>query len=83
VNSLFILSVRPGAIFLWAVPSVLLAVLVDPFGLLRPAPAEAFLRLVMFPLFVVYGFLVFADDGIQRAIIRQRRAALVLALAPP
>jgi glucan biosynthesis protein C len=74
-------SVRTGAIFLWAVPFALLAVLVDPFGLLSPAPPEAVLRLVMFPLFVVYGFLVFADDGIQRAIVRQRWAALALALA--
>jgi len=74
-------STFPGAIFLWAIPFILLAILVDPFGLLRPAPAEAVLRLVMFPMFVVYGFLVFADDAIQRAIIRQRWTALVVALA--
>ncbi len=73
-------SARRGGIFLWAVPFVLVAGLVDPFGLLKPAPAEALVRLVMFPLFVVCGFLIFADDGIQRAIIRQRWASLVLAL---
>jgi hypothetical protein len=80
-------SGRPGAIFLWAVPFVLLAILVDPFGLLRPALPEAILRLVMYPIFLAYGFLILADDGIQQAIIRQRRAALILALvlslAPP
>jgi glucan biosynthesis protein C len=87
IGALSRFSIRPGTIFLWAVPSVLLAILLDPFGLLRPALPEAILRLVAYPLFLVYGFLVFADDGIQQAIIRQRRAALVMALilspAPP
>jgi peptidoglycan/LPS O-acetylase OafA/YrhL len=35
----------------------------------------------MFPMFVVYGYIIFADDGVQGAIIRQRWAALALALA--
>jgi glucan biosynthesis protein C len=74
-------STHSGAIFLWVIPFVLLSVLTDPFGLLRPAFPEALLRLIMFPLFVVYGFLIFADDRIQEAIIRQRWVALVLALA--
>ena len=73
-------SVRPGAIFLWVLPFALLLILVDPFGLMRPAPPEAILRLLIYPLFVVCGFLIFADDSIQQAIIRQRRAALILAL---
>ena len=73
-------SARPGAIFFWVLPFALLLILVDPLGLARPALPEAILRLVMYPLFMVYGFLIIADDGIQQAIIRQRRAALILAL---
>jgi hypothetical protein len=34
----------------------------------------------VFPIFLVYGFLVFSDSQIQQAIIRQRRIALALAL---
>lgn len=73
------LSSRPGMIFLWVLPGVLLIILGDPYGLRGPAPTEYITRLV-FALFVVYGFLVFADLRIQQAIIRQRRIALVLAL---
>ncbi len=74
-------SVRPGAIFLWALPYTLLFIVVDPLGLLRPSLSEALLRLIIYPLFLVYGYVIYADAGIQGAIIRQRRAALVLALA--
>jgi hypothetical protein len=70
-------SMQPGAIFLWVLPFALVLILVDPFGLMRPALPEAILRLVMYPLFVVCGFLIFVDGGIQQAIIRQRRAALI------
>lgn len=80
VTALSRFSVSPGAIFLWAVPFALLSILVDPFGLRGPTLSEAILRLVMYPLFLIYGFLVFADDDLQRAIIRQRRPALMLAL---
>jgi glucan biosynthesis protein C len=73
-------SAPSGTIFLWVVPLAIVAILVDPFGLLRPALPEAVLRLIMFPLFVLYGFLIFADDGLQRAIARQRWIALILAL---
>jgi len=73
-------SQRTGAIFLWAVPSALLAIIVDPFGVMRPALPEAFLRLVMFPLSLIYGYLIFADNNIQQAIIRQRRFALIMAM---
>jgi peptidoglycan/LPS O-acetylase OafA/YrhL len=73
-------SVKPAAIFLWALPFALLTILVDPFGVTRPAPAEPILRLVVYPLFPICGYLIFADEGIQQAIIRQRRAALILAL---
>lgn len=73
------LSARPGAIFMWVLPGALLIILVDPYGLMRPAPTEGIARLLMSP-FVIYGFLVFSDLRIQQAIIRQRRIALVLAL---
>jgi glucans biosynthesis protein C len=73
-------SRQPGAIFLWVLPLALLLSLVDPFGLMRPAPAEAILRLIIFPFFVVCGFVIFQDRSIQQAIVRQRRAALTLAL---
>ena len=73
------LSARPGAIFLWVLPGVLLIILGDPYGLMRPAPTESVARLFLSP-FVTYGFLVFSDLRIQVAIIRQRRIALVLAL---
>jgi len=73
-------SKRNGAIFLWAFPTALVAIAVDPFGIMRPSLSEAFLRLVMFPLPLIYGYLIFADDGIQQAIIRVRRVSLVLSL---
>lgn len=73
-------SVRPGAIFLWALPYALVFILVDPFGLLRPSLSEAVLRLVIYPPFLVYGYIIYADEGIQHTIIRNRRAALILAL---
>jgi glucan biosynthesis protein C len=78
-GSLARLSARPGAIFLWVLPAVLLIILGDPYGLMRPAPTEDVGRLFFAP-FVIYGFLVFSDLRIQQAIIRQRRIALVLAL---
>jgi len=73
------LSARPGVIFLWVLPGVLLIILGDPYGLMGPAPTEDVTRLFLFP-FVIYGFLVFSDLRIQQAIIRQRWIALVLAL---
>lgn len=73
-------SQRPGAIFLWALPLGVILILVDPFGVVRPELPEPIARLVFLP-FPLLGYLVFADCGIQQAIIRQRRAALILALA--
>ncbi len=73
-------SVRPGAIFLWVLPFVVLLSLVDPYGLLRPGVTESAGRLMYLP-FPLLGYLVFADCSIQQAIIQQRRAALILALA--
>jgi peptidoglycan/LPS O-acetylase OafA/YrhL len=73
------LSARPGAIFLWVLPGILLIILADPYGLMGPAPTEDVARLLLSP-FVIYGFLMFSDPHIQQAIIRQRRIALALAL---
>ncbi len=75
------LSARPGVIFLWALPLALQVILVDPLGVVRPALSEDLTRLLVFPPFLVYGFLVFSEGRIQQAIIRQRRIALALALA--
>ncbi len=73
-------SARPGAIYLWAIPIALVAILVDPFGMLRPSPSEALVRLLLFPLPLVYGYLIFADEAIQQAIIRHRRISLGIAV---
>jgi glucan biosynthesis protein C len=69
-----------GAIYLWAVPIASVSIAIDPFGILKPSPSEAFLRLVMFPLPLIYGYLIFADHDIQQAIIRQRRLSLILSI---
>jgi glucan biosynthesis protein C len=74
------LSARPGVIFLWALPLGLQLILLDPIGILRPGFPEDIIRLLWFPPFLVYGFLVFSDGQIQQAIMDQRRVALALAL---
>ena len=61
-------------------PFVVLLSLTDPFGLLGAERTEAAGRLMYLP-FLLLGYLVFADRSIQQAIIRQRRVALILALA--
>ncbi len=71
-------SGHTGAIFLWAVPIAVVAIALDPFGMLRPSPPESIVRLVMYPLPLVYGYLVYAHNGIQQAIIRQRRISLAV-----
>ena len=78
-ESLGRVSARPGVIFLWALPLALLLILVDPLGVLGPGLSEDLSRIVVFPIFLVYGFLVFSDGEIQQAIIRHRRIALALA----
>jgi glucan biosynthesis protein C len=74
------LSARPGAIFLWALPLGLQLILLDPFGILRTSFSEDIIRIIWFPPFLVYGFLVFSDSQIQQTIIDQRRVALALAV---
>ena len=74
------LSSHPGVIFLWALPLAVLLLLVDPFQVIRPVFSEDLTRLFIFPPFLLYGFLLFSNDQIQQAIIRQRRIALGVAL---
>jgi len=74
------LSARPGAIFLWALPFALQLILLDPSGMVSPGLSEDLGRLVWFPPFLVYGFLVYSNGQIQQAIVHQRRIALALAL---
>jgi len=74
------LSNRPGMIYLWVLPLVVLLILVDPFQVVRPMLSEDLTRLLIFPLFLVYGFLAYSGDQVRQAIIRQRRIALGLAL---
>jgi len=76
IHSLSNFSSHPGAIYLWAIPIALITIIVDPFGMMKPSPAEALVRLVMFPLPLVYGYLIYANEGIQQAIVRQRGASL-------
>ncbi|MGE5221148.1 MAG: acyltransferase family protein [Omnitrophica WOR_2 bacterium] len=75
------LSQPRGAILLWAIPTALVSIAADPFGMMRPPQSEAFLRLVMYPLYLFYGYLIFADTDLQQAVIRQRRLSLVLSIA--
>lgn len=75
-----IFSSKTGSIYLWTVPIVVVTIAVDPFGMLKPSPSEAFIRLVLFPLPFIYGFLIYASQPIQQAIIRHRRVSLVISL---
>jgi glucan biosynthesis protein C len=80
-NFLGHLSARPGVIFLLAFPLALPLIVFDPLGCIKPGLSEDLARLVVYPSFLLYGFLVFSNDQIQRAIIRQRMLALVMAVA--
>lgn len=80
VDGLARLSVRPGMILLWLVPFALWVIPFDPLGIAGHGLSEDLTRLVVFPPFVVYGYLVFSDLRIQQAILRQRRLMLALAL---
>jgi peptidoglycan/LPS O-acetylase OafA/YrhL len=74
-------TARTGTIFLWAVPSAVLAIAADPLGVLKPVSSEALIRLIMYPIYVIYGYLIFASVDIQHSIIRQRRSAMITSLA--
>lgn len=80
VEALGRLSNRPGMIFLWALPLVVVLLVVDPFQLVRPAFSQDLMQLIIFLPFLVYGFLIFSSDPVQQAIIRQRGIALGVAL---
>ena len=87
VQALARLSARPGMILLWLVPFALWVIPFDPLGIAGPGLSEDLTRLVVFPPFVVYGYLVMSNEHIQQAIIRQRRfllgLAFLLTLAAP
>jgi peptidoglycan/LPS O-acetylase OafA/YrhL len=72
-------SSHPGVIFLWALPLALHLIVLDPFNILRPPLPEDLSRVLWFPPFLIFGFLVFSNSQIQQAIIRQRRVAVALA----
>jgi glucan biosynthesis protein C len=74
-------SARPGMIFLWALPLSLPLLAFDPLGCMNNGLSEDVARLVIYPLFMLYGFLVFSGGRIQQAIVRQRAVALVVAVA--
>ena len=73
------LSSRHGIIFLWVIPGIVVILLTDPYGILGPAPSEAVSRL-FFAIFVIYGFLIFSDPRIKKAIVQQRWIALITAV---
>ena len=76
-------SSRPGAILTWCLPFALIVGLIDPLSIFKASPPEHLVRLFLFPIFVLYGFLIMADERVQAAIARrgQRRLSLVLAVA--
>jgi peptidoglycan/LPS O-acetylase OafA/YrhL len=81
IDSLAQLTERPGIVFLWMLPPAAWLILLDPFGMIRPTGlSESVARLVVFPPFLLIGFLVYSNERIQGAIIRQRRIALMLAV---
>jgi hypothetical protein len=73
------MSSTSGMIFLWALPLAIVLIVSDPLGVLGPGLSEDMSRIVVYPIFLVYGFLVFSDGETQLAIIRQRRISLALA----
>ena len=75
------LSARPGAIFLWVLPLALLLVLADPFGIRGAELPVDLMRLALYWPFLVFGFLVFSNGGIQQAIVGHRNVALAIAVA--
>lgn len=76
-------SSRPGVILAWSLPFVLVLGLLDPLSVFRSSLSEYLLRLFMYPLFVLFGYLIMADERVQAAIAArgQRRLSLVLAVA--
>jgi peptidoglycan/LPS O-acetylase OafA/YrhL len=74
-------SSRPGAILTWSLPFALVLGLLDPLGVFRPSPPEYLIRLFMYPIFVLFGFLIMADAGVQAAIASRGQRWLCLGLA--
>ena len=76
-------SSRPGAILAWSLPFALVLGLLDPLSVFGPSLPEYLMRLFMYPLFVLFGYLIVADEHVQAAIAGrgQRRLSLALAVA--
>jgi len=74
-------SSRPGTILTWCLPFALILGLTDPLGVLRPGPPEYLARLFVYPIFVLFGFLIFADEWVQAAIARRSQRRLSLGMA--
>jgi len=70
---------RPAAIYLLALPVAALITLLDPNGVLGRKDFGGW-SLLAYILFLVYGFILFAGERAQQAIVRQRMVSLVAAL---
>jgi peptidoglycan/LPS O-acetylase OafA/YrhL len=81
VEALARFSSPPGRILLWLLPFALWLIPFDPLGIVGGGLSEDLSRLVVFPAFVVFGYLVYSHHHIQQSVVRQRRLFLGLALA--
>ena len=70
---------RPGTIFLLVIPLALTLMALNPDGPFGDRSHGGW-SLWVYPFFLIYGFLVFSDQRIQQAIIRQRWFTLALGL---
>ena len=71
---------RPGMVFLLAAPLMVLVPALDPFGFWGRKDFGGW-SLLAYPFFFIYGYLIFSSDDLQKAIIRQRLAALIAGVA--
>lgn len=71
-------SQAPGVIFVWALPIAAVMAALDPGSLGRRDFGGW--SLFTYPFFLLYGFLIYASEETLAAILRQRWAALLLAL---
>jgi peptidoglycan/LPS O-acetylase OafA/YrhL len=77
VRALARVSRVPGVIFVWSLAIALVMVLLDPAGIGQRNFGGW--SLFTYPLFLLFGFLIYANDEIQSAVVRQRWVALGLA----
>jgi peptidoglycan/LPS O-acetylase OafA/YrhL len=67
----------PGTVFLWALPIAAVMAALDPSGLGQRNYGGW--SLFTYPLFLLFGFLIFANADVQAAVVRQRWASFLLA----